>query len=49
MSTSTALTLEQGMAHLASIVGQEHVTLRDEATPAIRQVLDAVKKIVGPP
>ena len=35
MSTSTALTLEQGVAALATIVGQEHVTLRDEATPAI--------------
>jgi glycolate oxidase FAD binding subunit len=35
MSASTALTLEQGMASLASIVGQEHVALRDEASPAI--------------
>ncbi len=35
MSTSTALTLEQGMAALASIVGREHVALRDEARPAI--------------
>ncbi|MDE3187368.1 MAG: FAD-binding oxidoreductase [Acidobacteriota bacterium] len=40
MSTSAALTLEQGMAHLASIVGQEHVRLHGDtivASPADTQ------------
>ena len=40
MSASTALTLEQGMAHLASIVAQEHTRLRGEtivAAPADTQ------------
>ena len=40
MSASAALTLEQGMAHLTSIVGQEHTRLRDEtivAAPADTQ------------
>jgi len=35
MSASAAMTLEQGMAHLASIVGQEYVSLRDKAKPVI--------------
>ena len=34
MSTSAALTLEQSMAHLASIVGQEHALLRGETIVA---------------
>ena len=34
MSASAALTLEQGMNHLASIVGQEHARLRGDAIVA---------------
>lgn len=35
MTASAALTLEQGIAHLVSIVGGEHVQLRGEPNPAI--------------
>ncbi len=35
MSSSAAFTLEQGISHLASIVGQEHVALRDQPSQAI--------------
>jgi glycolate oxidase FAD binding subunit len=35
MSSSAAFTLEQGVSYLASIVGQEHVSLRDETSQTI--------------
>ncbi len=35
MSPSAAFTLEQGIAHLASIVGQQHVALRDQTSQTI--------------
>ena len=35
MSTSAALTLEEGVAHLAAIVGTEHIELRGESVVAV--------------
>ncbi len=47
MSTSAALTLEQGAAHLAAIVGAEHAIVRGEtvvAVPAdVRQVAEVLR------
>ncbi len=47
MSPSAALTLEQGMAHLASIVGQEHTRLHGEtivAAPADTQQIAEIMR-----
>jgi glycolate oxidase FAD binding subunit len=46
MSTSVALTLEQGAAHLASIVGEEHAIVREETVVAAPADLQQVAEVL---
>jgi glycolate oxidase FAD binding subunit len=46
MSTSTAFTLEQGVAHLAAIVGAEHAMVRGETIVAVPAKVQQVAEVL---